>query len=149
VESSDPGSDEQLVISATLSIPLREITISAVRASGPGGQKVNKTSAAIELHFDISASSLPEAIRTRLRARADRRISQDGVLRIKAQEHRTQTLNRRAALERLAEAIRAAAVVPRRRRPTAPPRASRKRRLDDKGRRGRAKVLRREPGEDP
>ena len=112
VESSDPGSPMNNSSSARrCRFRFREITISAVRASGPGGQKVNKTSAAIDLHFDIGASSLPEAIRTRLRARADRRISEDGVLRIKAQEHRTQTSNRRAALERLAEMIRAAAVV--------------------------------------
>jgi ribosome-associated protein len=146
--SVDSTEDNALVITPTLSLPLREIEITAMRAQGPGGQNINKVSAAIEVRFDIGASSLPAPIRARLLARADRRITQEGVLRIKAQEHRTQPANRRAALERLAEMIRAAAPAPRTRRPTAPSRASRLRRLDDKTRRGRAKGLRRPPGEE-
>lgn len=149
--AADPAeavSEKALSITARLSIPLHEVEISAVRAQGPGGQNVNKTSAAIEIRFDIAASSLPQPIRARLLAQPDRRISQDGVLRIKAQEHRTQLANRRAGLARLAETIRAAATPPRPRRATAPPRASKRRRLDEKNRRGRTKGLRRPPGED-
>ncbi|HEY2187214.1 MAG TPA: alternative ribosome rescue aminoacyl-tRNA hydrolase ArfB, partial [Caldimonas sp.] len=89
-----------------------EVEISAVRAQGAGGQNVNKVSSAIHLRFDVAASSLPEAIKARLLARADRRMSDEGVIVIKAQRHRSQELNRRDAFARLDELVARAAQVP-------------------------------------
>jgi len=131
-----------LSVTATLSIPLDEIEMTAVRAQGAGGQKVNKTSSAVQLRFDIHASSLPDEIKQRLAARSDRRITAEGVVVIKAQQFRQQEQNRDAALERLRELIAAAAVVPRVRRATKPSKAAKKRRVDDKTRRGQVKALR-------
>jgi ribosome-associated protein len=131
-----------LIINDRLSLPLEEIELSAMRSQGSGGQNVNKTSTAIHLRFDIRASSLPEAIKTRLLQRQDQRITRDGVVVVKAQQHRSQEQNREAALERLRELIAAAAVVPRVRRATKPTRASKQRRLDGKTLRGRTKALR-------
>ncbi|HYJ99642.1 MAG TPA: alternative ribosome rescue aminoacyl-tRNA hydrolase ArfB, partial [Burkholderiaceae bacterium] len=102
----------------------REVRFEAVRAQGAGGQNVNKVSNAVVLRFDIEASSLPAALKARLRARSDQRISADGVVTIKAQEHRSLPRNRDAALERLRALIDAAAQLPRRRIATAPTRAS-------------------------
>jgi ribosome-associated protein len=121
----------------------REVTFEAVRAQGAGGQNVNKVSNAVVLRFDIDASGLPDALKVRLRARSDRRVGADGVITIKAQEHRSQPRNRAAALERLRALIDAAAELPRRRIATAPTRASRERRLQDKTRRGSLKATRR------
>jgi ribosome-associated protein len=123
-----------------------EVEISAVRAQGAGGQNVNKVSSAIHLRFDVAASSLPEAIKARLLARADRRMSDEGVIIIKAQRHRSQELNRRDAFARLDELVARAAQVPVVRKPTRPTRASRERRLEGKTARsqvkaGRAKVV--------
>jgi ribosome-associated protein len=123
-----------------------EVEISAVRAQGAGGQNVNKVSSAIHLRFDVAASSLPEAVKARLLARADRRLSDEGVIVIKAQRHRSQELNRRDALARLNELVARAAQVPVVRRPTRPTRASRERRLESKTARsqvkaGRAKIV--------
>ena len=120
----------------------REITFEAVRAQGAGGQNVNKVSNAVVLRFDIVASSLPDALKARLRARSDQRISADGVVMIKAQEHRSLPMNRTAALERLHKLLDAAATVPRRRVATAPTRASRERRLSDKLHKGQIKSTR-------
>jgi ribosome-associated protein len=106
----------------------------AIRAQGAGGQNVNKVSSALMLRFDIGASSLPDEIKTRLLARSDQRISGDGVVVIKAQEHRSQLMNRAEALARLRELIDSAATVPRKRRPTKPTRAARERRLQSKAR---------------
>jgi len=119
-----------------------EVEISAVRAQGAGGQNVNKVSSAIHLRFDVAASSLPEAVKARLLGRADRRLSDEGVIVIKAQRHRSQDLNRRDALARLNELVARAAHVPTPRRPTRPTRASRERRLEGKSVRGQIKAAR-------
>lgn len=120
----------------------RELRFEAVRAQGAGGQNVNKVSNAVVLRFDVPASGLPEALKARLLARRDQRIGGDGVVTIKAQEHRSLPRNRAAALERLRELIDAAALLPRRRIATAPTRASRERRLADKARKGQVKATR-------
>jgi ribosome-associated protein len=122
-----------------------EVDISAIRAQGAGGQNVNKVSSAVHLRFDVPASSLPEQLKERLLALADSRITGEGVVVIKAQQHRSQDKNRADAIARLQELLEAAAHVPRVRRPTKPTRASRERRLEGKAVRsgvkaGRAKV---------
>jgi ribosome-associated protein len=137
---------DELRITGTLSIPLAEIDMQAVRSRGAGGQNVNKVSTAIHLRFDVKNSpSLPAAVRTRLLASGDRRISNDGVLILKCQDSRSQERNRQAALQRLAEIIRAATIERVPRIPTRPGRATREKRLDDKSRRGELKRLRGKP----
>jgi ribosome-associated protein len=110
----------------------REVQCSAIRAQGAGGQNVNKVSSAIHLRFDIPASSLPDEVKQRLLASGDSRISQDGVLVLKAQQHRTQEQNRTAALLRLQAIVDAAALPPKPRRPTRPTAASKRKRLQGK-----------------
>jgi len=131
-----------LEITKHVSIPLREIELSAVRASGPGGQHVNKVSSAIHLRFNIPGSSLPENIKQRLLQLRDRRLTRDGVVIIKAQRYRDQEKNRSDALQRLQALIRKALHRPKQRVPTRPSRTARKRRMDSKSRRGRLKAMR-------
>jgi ribosome-associated protein len=137
-------------ITDRLSIDETELAESFIRASGPGGQNVNKLSSAVQLRFDVRHSpSLPDDVRTRLERLAGRRLTREGVLVITAQRHRTQERNRSDARERLIELIREAATPPVPRRPTRPTRASRERRIETKKRRATIKSLRRaKPSQD-
>jgi ribosome-associated protein len=130
-------------INEQISLPIEEIKLNAIRAQGAGGQNVNKVSSAIHLRFDIGASSLPERVKERILKSNDQRITQDGVLVIKAQNHRTQEKNRAEAIERLRDIVLTAAKKQRRRIPTRPGRAAREKRLDLKKKRGAIKKLRR------
>ena len=130
-------------ITPAISIDERELEERFIRASGPGGQNVNKVSSAVQLRFDVRHSpSLPDSVRARLERLAGRRLTREGVLVISAQRHRTQERNRQDALDRLIELIERAAVAPIPRRPTKPTRGSRERRLESKKRRSSIKGLR-------
>lgn len=129
-----------LEITPALAIREDELDERFVRASGPGGQNVNKVATAVELRFDVAASQLPEDVKARLAALAGRRMSAAGVLLIDSREHRTQTQNREAARERLVELVRQAAIRPKSRRKTRPSKAARERRLGAKVQRSRIKA---------
>jgi ribosome-associated protein len=145
VRAGAARADPRRLTAATVDAPVvsaDEVSFSAIRAQGAGGQNVNKVSNSVHLRFDVAASSLPEPLRERLLASGDRRISADGVLVIKAQRHRSLEMNKQDALARLNELIAQAADVPPPRKPTRPTRASRKRRLEGKSQRGELKSTR-------
>jgi ribosome-associated protein len=132
-----------LEVTPLVSIPDSDLSLSFVRASGPGGQNVNKVASAVQLRFDLEGTTaLDEGVKERLRRLAGRRLTDEGALLIIARNHRTQDQNRREALERLAELIRQALVRPKVRKATKPTRASKERRLESKTRSRRTKVLR-------
>ncbi|MCF6243655.1 MAG: aminoacyl-tRNA hydrolase [Sulfurovum sp.] len=131
-----------LKISNTVTIDENEVEISAIRASGSGGQKVNKVSAAIHLRFDIEASSLPEYYKEKLLEHKDKRITKEGIIVIKSQQHRSQEQNRDEAMERLVELVKSVNVVQKRRVPTRPTKGSVGRRLDSKKKQSIQKKLR-------
>jgi ribosome-associated protein len=126
----------------TVAINPSEVEFSAIRAQGPGGQNVNKVSCAVHARFDIAASSLPPAIKARLLDMRDGRITDEGVLVLKAQQSRSLEQNKEDALRRLQALVDKAAEVPLVRRPTRPTRGSQRRRLDEKARSGQVKALR-------
>ncbi len=134
---------------ATITIDPDEIELKAIRAQGPGGQNVNKLSSAIQLRFDVAASSLADAVKQRLLALPDHRITEQGVVVIKAQSHRSQDMNRAEALQRLQELVDSVARAPRKRRPTKPTHASRLRRLASKAEHSERKARRGKVQRDP
>lgn len=133
-------------ITDSIALDEGEIAERFVRASGPGGQNVNKVASAVELRFDVGASSLPIDVKERLIALAGRRVTDDGVLLIDSREHRTQAQNREAARARLVALVQHAARRPKTRRPTKPRAGAREQRLASKKRRGEIKAGRRGPG---
>ncbi len=131
-----------LQITKRTAIPLSEIELSAVRSQGAGGQNVNKVATAIHLRFNIHASSLSPLYKERLLNLGDSRITKDGIVIIKAQQHRTQEQNKADALDRLKALVKGVTVTPKKRKPTKPSKSAKKKRLDSKAKRGQIKSQR-------
>ncbi len=141
-EESAETAGAQLRISSKVNLPVNEVELRAIRAQGAGGQNINKVSSAIHLRFDIAASSLPDVYKQRLLALNDQRITKAGMLVMKAQEHRTQEMNRHTALLRLQELIQRAITVPKPRKPTQPSVTAKKKRVESKVKRSAVKATR-------
>ena len=145
--NKDKPDDKAVFINRRFCVPMSSIEFNAVRASGPGGQHVNKTSSAVTLQLDLSILEMPDAYRTRIMGHRDRRISDNGIVTIKAQKHRTQFRNRSDAIERLKDLLLEAVTVPEPRRKTKPSYSSVQKRLKSKTKRSVIKKNRRRVGD--